>query len=43
MKSKVLKLCDSVRNEVMPKLGVKVQDTADGNFIWVKEMEKPRE
>jgi cysteinyl-tRNA synthetase len=37
LKGGVLKLCDQVRNETFPSLGMTVEDQADGDFIWKRK------
>lgn len=29
-----LKLCDKVRDDVLPALGVRLEDRTDGSFLW---------
>ena len=29
-----LQLCDKVRDDVLPALGVRLEDRTDGSFLW---------
>jgi cysteinyl-tRNA synthetase len=38
LKGSVLKLCDGIRNDVLPKIGYHVQDQAGGKYVWKRKV-----
>ena len=43
MKQDMMVLCDHVRDTILPDLGVKVEDQANGDFLWKLMNQKEKE